>query len=105
MSSIRCLMLPSAIFGLLSGIDSDIIDEAIYYFKANVFFKNYEIKVRRAVFSLPRARRPSLLRLSASCCLLPSPVPSCSDVAAWAVCFRTRPTGRSSTSRSTFPNV
>uniref|UniRef100_A0A3B3RZN6 Actin-related protein 2/3 complex subunit 3 n=1 Tax=Paramormyrops kingsleyae TaxID=1676925 RepID=A0A3B3RZN6_9TELE len=24
--------------------DSDIIDEAIYYFKANVFFKNYEIK-------------------------------------------------------------
>lgn len=30
----------------LSGIDSDIIDEAIYYFKANVFFKNYEIKVR-----------------------------------------------------------
>ncbi|XP_055006655.1 actin-related protein 2/3 complex subunit 3-like [Boleophthalmus pectinirostris] len=28
------------------GIDSDIIDEAIYYFKANVFFKNYEIKVR-----------------------------------------------------------
>ena len=30
----------------ISGIDSDIIDEAIYYFKANVFFKNYEIKVR-----------------------------------------------------------
>lgn len=29
----------------LSGIESDIIDEAIYYFKANVFFKNYEIKV------------------------------------------------------------
>uniref|UniRef100_A0A8B9RB08 Actin-related protein 2/3 complex subunit 3 n=1 Tax=Astyanax mexicanus TaxID=7994 RepID=A0A8B9RB08_ASTMX len=26
--------------------DQDIIDEAIYYFKANVFFKNYEIKVR-----------------------------------------------------------
>nr|ACM08565.1 Actin-related protein 2/3 complex subunit 3 [Salmo salar] len=24
--------------------DSDIIEEAIYYFKANVFFKNYEIK-------------------------------------------------------------
>lgn len=23
----------------------DIIDEAIYYFKANVFFRNYEIKV------------------------------------------------------------
>ena len=28
-----------------SGGDFDIIDEAIYYFKANVFFKNYEIKV------------------------------------------------------------
>lgn len=27
--------------------DTDIIDEAIYYFKANVFFKNYEIKVRK----------------------------------------------------------
>ncbi|KAM7244454.1 hypothetical protein CapIbe_005062 [Capra ibex] len=23
--------------------DTDIVDEAIYYFKANVFFKNYEI--------------------------------------------------------------
>lgn len=41
----RCSTLPSAIFAFLSGIDSDIIDEAIYYFKANVFFKNYEIKV------------------------------------------------------------
>lgn len=30
----------------LSAKDTDIIDEAIYYFKANVFFKNYEIKVR-----------------------------------------------------------
>ncbi|KAK1328636.1 hypothetical protein QTO34_012209 [Cnephaeus nilssonii] len=24
--------------------DTDIVDEALYYFKANVFFKNYEIK-------------------------------------------------------------
>uniref|UniRef100_A0A8V1A3U0 Actin-related protein 2/3 complex subunit 3 n=1 Tax=Gallus gallus TaxID=9031 RepID=A0A8V1A3U0_CHICK len=36
------------ILWLLSGTapakDTDIIDEAIYYFKANVFFKNYEIK-------------------------------------------------------------
>ncbi|CAI9161414.1 unnamed protein product [Rangifer tarandus platyrhynchus] len=24
--------------------ETDIVDEAIYYFKANVFFKNYEIK-------------------------------------------------------------
>jgi len=24
--------------------DADIIDEAIYYFKANIFFRNYEIK-------------------------------------------------------------
>uniref|UniRef100_A0AAY5KVT0 Actin-related protein 2/3 complex subunit 3 n=1 Tax=Esox lucius TaxID=8010 RepID=A0AAY5KVT0_ESOLU len=31
--------------------DTDIIDEAIYYFKANVFFKNYEIKVRNECFS------------------------------------------------------
>uniref|UniRef100_A0A8C9YEY4 Actin-related protein 2/3 complex subunit 3 n=1 Tax=Sander lucioperca TaxID=283035 RepID=A0A8C9YEY4_SANLU len=31
------------------GIESDIIDEAIYYFKANVFFKNYEIKVRNVL--------------------------------------------------------
>lgn len=42
---LRCFIFPSAIFDLLSGIESDIIDEAIYYFKANVFFKNYEIKV------------------------------------------------------------
>lgn len=28
-----------------SAKDTDIVDEAIYYFKANVFFKNYEIKV------------------------------------------------------------
>jgi hypothetical protein len=27
--------------------DMDIIDEALYYFKANVFFRTYEIKVRR----------------------------------------------------------
>ncbi|KAF3848916.1 hypothetical protein F7725_015413 [Dissostichus mawsoni] len=26
------------------GMETDIVDEAIYYFKANVFFKNYEIK-------------------------------------------------------------
>ena len=25
--------------------DNDIIDEALYYFKANVFFKSYEVKV------------------------------------------------------------
>lgn len=29
-----------------AGDTQDIIDEAIYYFKANVFFRNYEIKVR-----------------------------------------------------------
>lgn len=50
-------MLPSALFAFLSGIDSDIIDEAIYYFKANVFFKNYEIKVRTRLGGWPR---PSL---------------------------------------------
>jgi actin related protein 2/3 complex subunit 3 len=28
-----------------TGGDTDIVDESIYYFKANVFFRNYEIKV------------------------------------------------------------
>ena len=32
--------------------DTDIVDEAIYYFKANVFFKNYEIKVKYKTFAL-----------------------------------------------------
>lgn len=32
-------------FLLISDGNNDIIDEAIYYFKANVFFKSYEIKV------------------------------------------------------------
>lgn len=27
-------------------LDFDIIDEVIYYFKVNIFFRNYEIKVR-----------------------------------------------------------
>lgn len=30
--------------------ETDIVDEAIYHFKANVFFKNYEIKVRCAAY-------------------------------------------------------
>lgn len=30
---------------LISDGNPDIIEEAIYYFKANVFFKSYEIKV------------------------------------------------------------
>lgn len=25
--------------------DNDIIDESLYYFKANVFFRTYEVKV------------------------------------------------------------
>lgn len=29
-----------------SNIEGDIIDESIYFFKANVFFRTYEIKVR-----------------------------------------------------------
>lgn len=29
----------------ISAGGNDIIDEAIYFFKANVFFKSYEIKV------------------------------------------------------------
>lgn len=35
----------------------DIIDEAIYYFKANVFFKNYEIKVSRSPSCRPFGSR------------------------------------------------
>lgn len=27
------------------GDANDVIDEALYYFKANVFFRNYEVKV------------------------------------------------------------
>lgn len=27
--------------------DNDIIDESLYYFKANVFFRTYEIKVNK----------------------------------------------------------
>uniref|UniRef100_A0A8C0CX66 Actin-related protein 2/3 complex subunit 3 n=1 Tax=Balaenoptera musculus TaxID=9771 RepID=A0A8C0CX66_BALMU len=32
--------------------DTDIVDEAIYYFKANVFFKNYEIKNEKEMYTL-----------------------------------------------------
>lgn len=42
---VTSLFLTCFVFLLSAGGDSDIIDEAIYYFKANVFFKNYEIKV------------------------------------------------------------
>lgn len=31
-------------------MDKDIVDEALYYFKANVFFRTYEIKVRLLTF-------------------------------------------------------
>ena len=31
--------------------DNDIIDEAMYFFKANVFFKQFEVKV--SIHSLP----------------------------------------------------
>uniref|UniRef100_F6WE31 Actin-related protein 2/3 complex subunit 3 n=1 Tax=Equus caballus TaxID=9796 RepID=F6WE31_HORSE len=33
--------------------DTDIVDEAIYYFKANVFFKNYEIKPPSLLLLVP----------------------------------------------------
>jgi actin related protein 2/3 complex, subunit 3 len=32
----------------INASEMDIIDEAIYYFKANVFFRNYEVKVRQS---------------------------------------------------------
>ena len=35
-----------------SGMDYDMIDEALYFFKANIFFKNYEIKVWMAIIQL-----------------------------------------------------
>lgn len=31
------------------GLDYDIIDEALYFFKANIFFKNYEVKVSTTI--------------------------------------------------------
>lgn len=40
------LLYAKSIF-LFSASDNDIIDEAIYYFKANIFFRNYEIKVSK----------------------------------------------------------
>jgi actin related protein 2/3 complex subunit 3 len=36
--------------------DVDIIDEALYYFKANVFFRTYEIKVRMCGLLLSQIR-------------------------------------------------
>ena len=47
-------------FFLICIIDgsTDVIEEAIYYFKANIFFKNYEIKVwTNLVASLNDIRR------------------------------------------------
>lgn len=41
----HCLILFFFFVFFFLAKDTDIIDEAIYYFKANVFFKNYEIKV------------------------------------------------------------
>lgn len=29
----------------MANIEQDIIDESLYYFKANVFFRTYEVKV------------------------------------------------------------
>ena len=38
------ITLPSSPQGSLADDDMDIVDEALTYFKANVFFRNYEIK-------------------------------------------------------------
>ena len=40
---LTCIRLNIRLNSILDA--EDIIDEALYYFKANVFFKNYEIKV------------------------------------------------------------
>ena len=52
-----------------SASDFDIIDEAIYYFKANIFFRNYEIKVsylhvKHSIFQTDRLEQTSLMRVS-----------------------------------------
>ena len=46
--AVHCYMITYvAVFFLfpLGGDDNDIIDESMSYFKANVFFKSYEVKV------------------------------------------------------------
>ena len=43
-----CIDLPVL---FLSASDFDIIDEAIYFFKANIFFRNYEIKVSNLIYT------------------------------------------------------
>ncbi len=39
-----------------AGDDQDIIDEALCFFKANVFFKSYEVKVWAIVFCIFHSR-------------------------------------------------
>ncbi len=34
-----------SLYPLIAADEQDIIDEALYYFKANVFFKSFEVKV------------------------------------------------------------
>lgn len=33
----------------MANIEQDIIDESLYYFKANVFFRTYEVKVMEKI--------------------------------------------------------
>lgn len=33
---------------IVPSLEQDVIDESLYYFKANVFFRTYEIKVNHA---------------------------------------------------------
>lgn len=40
---LRCVMILWSFFSLG---EEDVIDESLYYFKANVFFKSYEVKVQ-----------------------------------------------------------
>ncbi len=40
------IMCPDfSLYPLIAAEEQDIIDEALYYFKANVFFKSFEVKV------------------------------------------------------------
>jgi len=51
-----------------TGPEQDIIDEALFYFKANVFFRTYEIKV---LLSISKKKAVKLLaRLHGNVCLV-----------------------------------
>ena len=40
---LRCVTI---LWSFCSSGEEDVIDESLYFFKANVFFKSYEVKVQ-----------------------------------------------------------